>query len=175
MKERTRRFTGKVEFERDSMCVSSFPLGRKGKQIVSNPSPLPMVDIHNPPEKILAQPEGGLISLESTSPWVYQQPNQLQWTEIGSQDTPYLPALNRDGKCFRTDTFLIKCYISVAGLWSCLRDGFKCLWMNEWMSEWEEGCPEEKPGSWTWLCASWEQQLGHENERKGRKDLILDA
>ena len=45
MKARTRRFTGKVEFERDFMCVSNFPLGRKGKQIVSNPSPLPMVDI----------------------------------------------------------------------------------------------------------------------------------
>ena len=71
MEERTRQFAGKVEFERDSMCVSIFPLGRKGKQIAPNSSPLPMVDIHNPPEKILAEPEGGLISLESTSPWVY--------------------------------------------------------------------------------------------------------
>ena len=86
-----------------------------------------------------------------------------------------LPALNKEGKCFRTDTYLVKCYISVAGLWSCLRDGFKCIWMNEWMNEWEDGYPEKKPGSWDWLCASWKQQVGREHERRGRKDLILDA
>lgn len=66
-----------VKIGEECYVYVNFPLGEEWQINVPNSFPLPMVDIQNPPEKTLADPEGGPRSLESTSIQGYWQPNQL--------------------------------------------------------------------------------------------------